>query len=79
MPWCLHLVHALTHLRPVFICGSVQTDTNTSLSPWRAIHKGAVMAMLGFFLFHTLWPILEDNVVCIYYFLSESLELKADI
>lgn len=28
---------------------------------------------VGFFLFHTLWPILEDNVVCIYYFLFEIL------
>lgn len=79
MPWCLHLVHSVTHLRPVFICGSVQTGINTSLSPCRAIHKGAVTAMLGFFLFHTLWPILEDNVVYIYYFLFEILGLKADI
>lgn len=32
-----------------------------------------------FFLFHTLWSILEDNAVYIYYFLFEFLELKADI
>lgn len=79
MPWCLRLVHSLTHLRPVFIHGSVQTHINTSLSPCRAIHKGPVMAIIFFFLFHTLQPTLEDNVVCIYYFLFEILELKTDI
>lgn len=72
MPWCLHLEHSLTHLGPVFIRGSVQTCINTSLSPCRAIHKGAVVAVLVF-LFHTLWPILQDNVVYFYYFLFEIL------
>jgi len=75
MPWCLHLEHSLTHLGPVFIRGSVQTCINTSLSPCRAIHKGAVVAVLVF-LFHTLWPILQDNVVYFYYFLFEILNWK---
>lgn len=32
-----------------------------------------------FILFHTLWSILEDNVVYVCYFLFEILEPKADI